>query len=161
MNINFAVQALDHLGNSHFNRTWPLESIKAIGPELDAISEKAMTAVVKRARVDLSPASFPALKRVLDLLKEEQQKINLASSPADSLPRHKQDQEFSSRFGQQASDHERLGMAMCLQIASGELAGEKLIEGMGYMEKRFPNVGWKDEQIYWIQQQREDREAHA
>lgn len=161
MNISFAVQALDHLGHSHFNRTWPLESIKAIGPELDAISEKAMTAVVKRARVDLSPASFPALKRVLDLLKEEQVKINLAASPPEPLPRHKQDQEFNSRFGKNATEHEQLAMAMCVKIATGELSGDKLIEGLGYMEKRFPNVGWKDEQIYWIQQQREDREAHA
>lgn len=159
MNINFAFQGLEELGKNHFSRCWPMSSIRELEPELEQISEQAMVKMVKRVKIDLSPSSFPALKRIMELLKEEQAKINLMTALPEPLSRRENDKQFASRFGEKVSEHEKLSMALCIRIAEGFYTMEQRIQACEHMESRFPGVGWKGEAVHLIQQQRGEHET--
>jgi len=152
MQINFAIQALDHLGKTHFNKTWPKDSIQIISADIEQLSDKAMVEAVKRARIEISPSTFPALKRILDILKEEQIKINLSTSPMEPGTRRENDKEFISSFGNRSDEHAKRAMDLCMRIADGNMAVDKVIAYCGRMEKEYPNVGWRETELFYIKQ---------
>ena len=159
MEIDFAFQAFEHLGKTHFGRTWPMASIRELADELELISERAMTASVKRVKIDFSPSAFPSLRRVLDVLQDEQKKLNLANSPAEPLSRQENDRQFSSRFGERASAHEAWAVKLCVGLATGDVGVEQAVEACEHLERNFPNVGWRETQAFFVRRCRDMREA--
>jgi hypothetical protein len=159
MQFNYLKEALDHLGKTHFQKTWPEASIKVASCEVEDIAERAMVKTVSRVMVEISPSAFPALKRIIDILKEEQVKINLAASPEEPKTRYQNDATpvlNRQTLGKMGMDSLRLIDG----LLSGKLSRENFIEGMMVFNKVYPGIGW-DEQaaqlaVYYSRNERED-----
>jgi len=153
---SFLKQALDTLGKSHFNRSWPDDSVKLLGMEVVDIPDKAMLEVVKRIRLEISPSTFPALSRIKDMLQEEQKNINLANSPAEPMSRRDNDASFQqSKFGDKATEYHTRASKFCIKIANGELTHDQIIRTCEQFEKSYPGVGWKETELYFVKMYRE------
>lgn len=137
---------LDHIGNVHFRRTWPEESIRAVAGDVQNISDRAMVLITKRVFAEISPAAFPPLKRITDMLNEEQRKLNSANSPDEPKPRHVQDREFAQQFGGQHDEYVKRAWAIIMITVNPDVPREKLIEGLGVMDKTYPGQGWRERQ---------------
>ena len=162
MQYEFLKQGLDILGKTHFQKTWPDDSVKVMAMEVADIHDKAMVTTIARARVEISPATFPALKRIIDLLREEQVKINLSNSPAEASPRRVNDATpvlNRSSLGQLGMDSIRLIDA----LFDGKLSRENFIEGMMVFDKKYPHIGWGEQAAslaaYYSSQERVDTSA--
>ena len=151
MRFDFLQQGLDTLGKSHFGKMWPEASIRVIALEIAEISDQALVATVARIRVEISPATFPALKRVVDILKEEQVKINLSKSPAESKSRRENDV-YWSRFGEKAGEHAMRTMALWRKL--DELTPDQIVEVCQRMDREYPGVGWHDTTMFYIRRAR-------
>lgn len=144
MQPEFLSQALDHLGKTHFGRTWPKESMAIAADDMKDVPDAAAIQAVKRIRMEFSPASFPALKRVIDIIQEEAVKINMANSPAEPKSRYDNDREFRSRFGERANQHAHYAGKIWDMMIDPNVPAEKVLEGLQVMAKQYPGVGWED-----------------
>jgi|GEM_PF-5574204 len=145
MQFNYLSQALEHLGKTHFQKSWPLESIKVMANETADIEDNAMVQAIRRIRMEISPATFPPLKRVSDILKEEQVKINVSKSPEE--PRSRQyndahpiiDVKKINEMGAQS-------LILIERLFDGKLTKEGLLDAMTkIMDKQYPGAGWGSE----------------
>lgn len=144
MQLNYLSQALDHLGKTHFQKLWPAESVKVMALEVADIDDRAMVKTIARVMMEISPSTFPALKRITDILREEQVKINLSRSPEEAKTRKENDTEASNRrkgIGRMGFDSLRLIDA----LFDGKLTKENFIEGMVAFDQTFPCCGWKQQ----------------
>lgn len=164
MNQKYLIEALNHLGKIHFNRAWPEESIKVIASEVDDISDRGLAAAVKRAMVEISPSMFPSLKRMVELMREEQIKINLSNSAPDAPSRQYNDAHpviDRKTIGSMGIDSLRLIDG----LLDGKLTKENFIEGMMVFDKKYPRCDWSDQAgklaAHYSRQEREENARYA
>ena len=147
MQYNTLKEGLDHIGKTHFNRAWSIDAINAITDDLKDTQDSVMVQITKRVYAEISPATFPPLSRIVAMAQEEQKKLNSANSPDEPKPRHVVDREFQQQFGGNHDQYVKRAWAIIAMTVDYSVGRDKLVEGLGIMDKTYPGLGCGDCQM--------------
>jgi len=156
MQYSYLKTGLDNIGQTHFGRPWPKEAIKAIAEDLQDVDDRVLVLITKRVYAEISPATFPPLSRIVNMAQEEQKKLNAVNLPDEPKPRHEIDREFQQQFGEKHSEYVKRAWAIIAMTVNHNVSRERLIEGLGVMEKTYPGIGWVECQMGEIRKHREN-----
>lgn len=149
MNAEYIQQSLTHCAvvvTGLVGRTWPEHMMAAAVESLTPYPETAMINAIKRAALEFTPGMLPPIQRLIDVVVDEDKKLNLSSGLAaehhrDSLkiPRHEE-----SRFGEGGGRHQQYAMKLIKLTLDPSVSRMRVFEGLQIMAKEFPGVGWNE-----------------
>jgi hypothetical protein len=125
---------------------WPKDALDAAYEQVIDEPIDALTATHKRVCLEFSPRPQPPIGKITAIIIDEGKKLRMrAGSQIEDDWRKLKGQ--PSKFGHANSEHAKLSIRLIEGIISGRLNRNATIEGMGVMEKKFPDMGWKDEMM--------------
>jgi len=144
-----------------FGTQWPNEALGSAFESVALLPIEAMQAAHKRVYVEFPPKPLPAIKRIVSIVEEEAAKIS-QQAQAESVKKWELEKQKSpENFGDLRDNHKRKSVKLIDKILSGEMNKEQIAEACRHMETKFPGVGWKDEELYWIESIRQQEPHHA
>lgn len=127
-----------------FGSPWPSEAVATAYDSVKDMPIGAIHATHKRVYVEFPPRPLPAIGRIVEVIKQEAVKINLANSPAEAKSRRENDAQpviNKHGIGQIGIDSLKLIDA----LFDGKLSRENFIEGVMIFDKKYPHIGWGEQ----------------